>query len=57
MRQRAVIRLMVLRKKRSKENYEELVATLGDNALSYATVKKLEAIFKAGPENWSDDDS
>ena len=36
--QRAVTRIMVLQKK-PKEIHDKLVATLGDNALSYAVVK------------------
>ena len=46
---------MVLQKNKPKEIHEELVATLGDNALSYATVKKWAALFKAGWESVDDD--
>ena len=40
VQQRAVIRLMMLQKKKPREIHEELVATLDDNALSYVTLKK-----------------
>ena len=45
VQQHSFIRFMVLQKKKPKEIYEELVATLGDNAFSHATMKKRVALF------------
>ena len=55
VQQRAAILFMVLQKKKPKEIHDELVATLDDNALRYATVKKWTALFKDGRESIDDD--
>lgn len=55
VQQRAVIRFMVLQKKAPKAIHEELAATLGDDSLSYSSVKKWAALFKAGRQSTEDD--
>ena len=46
---------MVLQKKAPKAIHEELAATLGDDSLSYSSVKKWAALFKAGRQSTEDD--
>ena len=55
VQQRAVICFTVFQKKEPKEIREGLVATLGDNAIAYSTVKKWAALLKTGPESVDDD--
>lgn len=55
VQQRAVIRFMVLQQKAPKAIHEELVATLGEDSLSYTSVKKWAALFKAGRQSTEDD--
>ena len=54
VQQHAVIRFMMLQRK-PKKIHKELVATLGDNALLYTTVKRWATLFKDGWESVDDD--
>jgi len=57
IQQRSVVRFMMLQKKASKAIHEELMSTMGDNVVAYATVKKWAALFKTGRDSVDDDPS